>query len=95
MNSKSDRTASMNESGDDESTSIDDDMGKMNFLQPSETHVARSSAGSTSSNGTTPSHSMKRPKEISPCHVCGAKAHGYNFDQSNQMKRLINCYLIT
>jgi ribosomal protein L34E len=95
MNSKSDRTASMNETGDDESTSIDDDMRKMNFLQSSERHIARSSAGSTSSNGTTTNHSMKRPKEISPCHVCGAKAHGYNFDQSNQMKRLINCYLIT
>lgn len=40
-------------------------------------HISRSSVVGTSTNGS------KRQKDISPCYVCGAKAHGYNFDQSN------------
>jgi hypothetical protein len=46
------------------------------------THVSRSSMTSTSTTGS----GSKRPKDISPCYVCGAKAHGYNFDQSNSYK---------
>jgi hypothetical protein len=85
MNSNSDTTtASINDTIDDESTSIDDDIHENNYDQRSRTHISRSSAGSTSSNGTTTtSNGIKRQKDISPCYVCGAKAHGYNFDQSN------------
>jgi hypothetical protein len=43
------------------------------------THVSRSSMISTNTSNSA----SKRPKDISPCYVCGAKAHGYNFDQSN------------
>jgi hypothetical protein len=81
MNSNPELTASTIDIADDESTSIDDD-------QHSQTHITRSSADSTSSNGT------KHPKEISPCHVCGAKAHGYNFDQSNKIEKFTDVYLI-
>ena len=68
------------ENVDEESTSIDDDMRELEYNQRSRTHITRSSAGSSSSNGTTTG--PKRQKELSPCYVCGAKAHGYNFDQS-------------
>lgn len=85
MNSNSDTTtASINDTIDDESTSIDDDIHENNYDQRSRTHISRSSVGSTSSNGTTTtSNGIKHQKDISPCYVCGAKAHGYNFDQSN------------
>ena len=43
-------------------------------------HVSRSNIVGASANGS------KRQKDISPCYVCGAKAHGYNFDQSNEIK---------
>ncbi len=69
---------SNSESIDDGSVSMDDD-----DKQRSRSHITRSSAGSTSSNGTTSNNGTKRSKDISPCYVCGAKAHGYNFDQSN------------
>lgn len=75
-----DRTTSMMEIVDDGSTSIDDDPREVDYRQRSRTHVARSSAGSTSSSGA----GTKRQKDISPCYVCGAKANGYNFDQSNK-----------
>ncbi len=65
---------------DEESTSIDDDMRELDYDQRSRTHITRSSAGSSSSNGTITG--PKRQKDMSPCYVCGAKAHGYNFDQS-------------
>jgi molybdopterin biosynthesis enzyme MoaB len=85
MNSNSDTTTSMTEIVDDESTSIDEDMRDVDYQQ-SRTHLSRSGTGSTSSNGTptTTHNGIKRQKEISPCYVCGAKAHGYNFDQSNK-----------
>jgi hypothetical protein len=64
---------------DTESKTIDDDQYEDddNNNQQSGTHISRSSVTSTSTgnNGT------KRQKDISPCYVCGAKAHGYNFDQ--------------
>jgi hypothetical protein len=101
MNSNSDTTTLMIETVDDESTSIDDDMHEINYNQRPRTHITRSSAGSTSSNGTTTTttpttthHGIKRQKEISPCFVCGARAHGYNFDQSNKKKNKGICRLL-
>ena len=44
-------------------------------------HVSRSSTISASNGGS------KRSKDISPCYVCGAKAHGYNFDQSKATRK--------
>jgi hypothetical protein len=85
MNSKSETETSIIETVDDGSTSLDDDSREIEYNQRSRTHISRSSAGSTSSNGTVSMN--KHQKEMSPCYVCGAKAHGYNFDQSNQMKR--------
>jgi len=92
MNSNSDTTTLMIETVDDESISIDDDIHEINYNQRPRTHITRSSAGSTSSNGTTTTtttthHGIKRQKEISPCYVCGARAHGYNFDQSNKRRQ--------
>jgi hypothetical protein len=84
----------MIETVDDESTSIDDDIHEVDYNQQPRTHITRSSAGSTSSNGTTTATRRKCQREISPCYVCGAKAHGYNFDQSNRTKKYLNCYLI-
>lgn len=45
-------------------------------------HVSRSSITSSSSASLS-NGGAKRHKDVSPCYVCGAKAHGYNFDQSN------------
>ena len=85
MNSNSDPTVLMVENVDEESTSIDDDMREVEYNQRSRSHITRSSGESTSSNGTTTTNNgTKRQKDVSPCYVCGAKAHGYNFDQSNQ-----------
>ncbi len=84
MNSNNSPTTTLIvETVDDESISIDDDMREIEYDQQSQTHITRSSAGSTSSNGTT-NTGPKRQKEMSPCYVCGAKAHGYNFDQSKK-----------
>ena len=91
MNSNSDTTITtpMIENGDDGSTSIDEDMAEVDSNQQSRSQLISSGASSTSSNDTTPTITIrthngpKRQKEISPCYVCGAKAHGYNFDQSN------------
>lgn len=67
----------------EESLSLDENSSKttQQFYQQhrSRSHTTRSSAGSTNSNGT------KRSKDISPCYVCGAKAYGYNFDQSTRI----------
>ena len=62
---------------DSKSLVYDDDEDSNN--QKSSTHVSRSSIVSTSTSNS----GTKRQKDISPCYVCGAKAHGYNFDQSN------------
>jgi hypothetical protein len=61
--------------------SIDDDQYEDDSTntQSGTTHVSRSSM----TNTNTSTSGSKRPKDISPCYVCGAKAHGYNFDQSN------------
>ncbi|CAF2132026.1 unnamed protein product [Rotaria magnacalcarata] len=77
MSSNSDIATPMVDVIDDGSISTDDDIMEVDYKQQSRTHIARSSAGSTSSNGT----GTKRQKDISPCYVCGAKANGYNFDQ--------------
>lgn len=73
---------------DDESISIDGDIEEMEVNQAGRKSSTRSSAGSTSSigttitnNTTTPSTGVKRQKDMPPCFVCGAKANGYNFDQ--------------
>lgn len=83
MNSTSETRASLADMMDDESTSIEDDMRDIDLNQQSRACLTRSSAGSTSSTGTTTtSNGIKRQKEMPPCFVCGAKANGYNFDQS-------------
>jgi hypothetical protein len=83
MNSSTDiNSPTIEMDGDGESQSIDDDQSEDNIKQLSNTHISRSYAASTSSTGTT-NNGAKRQKDISPCYVCGAKAHGYNFDQSN------------
>ena len=77
---------------DDESTSIDEDMREAGGQHPrSRTHTTRSSDGSTSSGGTTTNapHNLKRQKEMPPCFVCGAKANGYNFDQSKSSEETL------
>jgi ribosomal protein L34E len=66
---------------DDDSTSITDNMDNMNLDHQSRSYLKRPSEGSTSSNGTVNS-GIKRHKDMPPCFVCGAKANGYNFDQS-------------
>ncbi|UJR23406.1 hypothetical protein I4U23_026413 [Adineta vaga] len=70
----------MNNVIDERSTSLDDDDDDDNveYKQYSRTHVTRLSSGSTSSSTT---NGTKRTKDIPPCFVCGAEAHGYNFDQ--------------
>jgi hypothetical protein len=80
----------------EESKSIDNDQleDDNTNTQQSSTHVSRSSVTSTSSTTTTNNQPSKRPKDISPCYVCGAKAHGYNFDQSIFLKNSIKFYLI-
>ena len=50
----------------------------------SRAHISRSSITSSSSASLSNGGS-KRQKDISPCYVCGAKAHGYNFDQSKDL----------
>lgn len=62
---------------DDVSTIVDDEPTDTNKQRPG-THMSRASL---SSSTTGASASSKRQKDISPCYVCGAKAHGYNFDQ--------------
>ena len=54
--------------------------------QKSGIHAPRTSIVSTSSTSTI-NNGTKRQKDVSPCYVCGAKAHGYNFDQSNKIKK--------
>ncbi|CAF0807810.1 unnamed protein product [Rotaria sp. Silwood1] len=78
MNSSVDMQPSTIELDDDESKSSDNLPYEDNTNhQQSGHHVSRSTvAGTTVTNNGT-----KRQKDISPCHVCGAKAHGYNFDQ--------------
>jgi ribosomal protein L34E len=78
----------MIEIDDDKSKSSDSDQSEDNNItnQQIRTHVSRSSIASTSSTSTI-NNGAKRQKDVSPCHVCGAKAHGYNFDQSNKIKK--------
>ncbi|CAF2491112.1 unnamed protein product [Rotaria sp. Silwood2] len=78
MNSSVDIQPSMIELDDDESKSSDDfQYGDNTNSQQSGQHVSRSTVAGT----TITNNGMKRQKDISPCYVCGAKAHGYNFDQ--------------
>lgn len=60
----------------------DDDSIEDNHKHASGAHLPRSSLASLTSSSSTTSSGTKRQKDISPCYVCGAKAHGYNFDQS-------------
>ena len=84
MNSLNESRSSLMDNTSEESMSVDENSSKtiqQNYQQDrSRSHTTRSSAGSTNSNGT------KRSKDISPCYVCGAQAHGYNFDQSNSIR---------
>ena len=64
---------------DDDISTIVDDETSDDHQQRQGTHQARASLAST---GSGASGNSKRQKDISPCYVCGAKAHGYNFDQS-------------
>lgn len=59
---------------------MQDDDNTNSQSQRSGTHVSRASAVNTNTS--------KRSKDISPCYVCGAKAHGYNFDQSKKTEGL-------
>ena len=73
---------------DDVSTIVDDETSDTNSNQLQQhhlqqrpgTHVSRASLPSSVSGASAGS---KRQKDISPCYVCGARAHGYNFDQSS------------
>ncbi|CAF1528317.1 unnamed protein product [Adineta ricciae] len=64
----------MNNVNDERTLSIDAD----EYKKHPRNHISRSSSGSTSSSTT---NGIKRVKDIPPCVVCGADAHGYNFDQ--------------
>ena len=79
---------------DDKSKSSDsdqcDDANMSN--QQSGIHVSRSSTASNSSTSLS-NNGIKRQKDVSPCYVCGAKAHGYNFDQSNKIRNPENLFL--
>ena len=65
----------MNNANDERTLSIDAD----EYKKHPRSHKSRSSSGSTSSSTT---NGIRRAKDIPPCVVCGADAHGYNFDQS-------------
>ncbi|CAF2104914.1 unnamed protein product [Rotaria magnacalcarata] len=85
MNSSVDMQSSMieldDDDDDDKSKSSDDYQYQDNTnKQEVGTHVSRSAVSNTSSTATS-TNGAKRQKDISPCYVCGAKAHGYNFDQ--------------
>jgi len=87
MNSNSNTIASMIETVDDGSISIDYDI---DYNRLSQMAIARPSVSSISSNGTstTTNNGTKRSKDLPPCYVCGAEAYGYNFDQSNKTRKL-------
>ena len=70
-------------------TTIDDQMHQGDYDQPARLYPARSSTSSITNDGTI-STGTKRPKEVSPCYVCGATAHGYNFDQSMEIVQIKN-----
>lgn len=83
MNSDVNMESSVIELDDDDSKSSDTYQQGTNIIsQQPGTHISRSTIPRTSSS-TTSSNGAKRQKDISPCYVCGAQAHGYNFDQSN------------
>lgn len=67
---------------DDVSTIVDDEPTDTNNQQQQQQPGTHMSRASLSSSTTGASANSKRQKDISPCYVCGAKAHGYNFDQS-------------
>ncbi|CAF4493725.1 unnamed protein product [Rotaria socialis] len=84
MNSSVDMQLSMiehDDDDDDKSKSSDDYQYQDNTNnQEVGTRVSRSTVSNKSSTITS-TNGAKRQKDISPCYVCGAKAHGYNFDQ--------------
>lgn len=86
-----DKNAAMieiDEDDDDVSTIVDDETSDTNSNQLQQqqhqqrpgAHVSRASLPGSATGAIANS---KRQKDISPCYVCGAKAHGYNFDQSS------------
>ena len=81
MNSNNDRPTTS------KVTTIDEDTHPGDYDQQSHPHLSRSSTGSIISDeaSSVTNTGSKRPKEVSPCYVCGAKAHGYNFDQSRNI----------
>lgn len=84
MNNSFDMRLLSHEIDDTRSMSITDNNNPSEYdPMPSQTgaHVSRSTTISTSTSGS------KRQKDISPCYVCGAKAHGYNFDQSKDQRK--------
>ena len=99
MNNNIDLSPTIIELDSQESKSSDDYQSQNgNKCLPSGKHVSHSSIASGSGTGIT-SHGTKRHKDLSPCYVCGAKAHGYNFDQSSERKiidfRLIYLIIVT
>ena len=79
---------------DDESSSVDEDMSDAAGQKPRpRAHTTRWSDESISSGGarTNASDSVKRQKDMPPCYVCGAKANGYNFDQSKSSEETLTC----
>ncbi|CAF1216135.1 unnamed protein product [Adineta steineri] len=77
MNSNNDIIAN-----DDQSISIDHDIYDGDYNQRSQNDIIHSSGSSISSNSTTTvNNGTRRLKDVPPCFVCGAEAHGYNFDQ--------------
>lgn len=86
MNSNNDRPTTS------KVTTIDEDTHPSDYDQQSQPHLSRSSTASILSDEASSmteapitNTGSKRPKEVSPCYVCGAKAHGYNFDQSKNI----------
>ena len=83
MNSYSDQIATVTEVADSKTVSADINAPTFDHEQRSQIRKSRSSVSDTNTNKATTNNGSRRQKEVSPCYVCGAKANGYNFDQSN------------
>lgn len=70
---------------DDDSSILEDEIQDCNMDKQSGTHLSRSTQPRISTASSNMNTTSKRAKDISPCYVCGAKAHGYNFDQSKDL----------
>ena len=86
LNSNSNQISMMTESVNKTLTNIVDvDTLQVVYEQQSQTNQSDLNNPSTSHTVITTSHGIRRQKETSPCYVCGAKANGYNFDQSDRI----------